>query len=448
VGASASALPVSLAVEPGAEQSCWVQIRNTGEIVDEFVFEVLGEAARWAELDPPALSLFPGAEGELKLTFRAPRVPTTPAGAMPFGLKVTSKQNPSDAVVEEGALEIAPFEDTNAELTPRTSRGRLVGKHELAFDNRGNTPVNSQIEGLDPDDLLTFSFKPPAIVATPGTATFAKVRARPRKRFLRGAPKTIPFQVLVAPEGGEPRVVDGAVVQEPLIPRWALPALLALGALAVLWAVLLKPQIESTAKDAVKQPLAAQQKEVDAATQQAAAAQQTADAAQQQAQAAQQQADEAGSTASRANANAGKATGTANTSSKLVADATNKGTPSDGRLQVDCPPTCTSEFVVKPNQTFSLTDLVLGNPAGDSGTLTLLRDTDPVLVESMDNFRDLDFHFIAPVILSGGQKLVLDVKCRNAERAATSEQAAKPQPCSGAVYFSGFTKTKKSSAGP
>ena len=29
---SASVLPSSLAVEPGGEQSCWIQIRNTGEI--------------------------------------------------------------------------------------------------------------------------------------------------------------------------------------------------------------------------------------------------------------------------------------------------------------------------------------------------------------------------------------------------------------------------------
>src|SRR5436190_10625640 len=109
MAASASALPVSLVAEPGAEQSCWIQIQNIGERVDEFVFEVLGDAAQWAELEPPSLSLFPGTEGELKLTFRPPRLATTRSGIIPFGLKISSKERPDDAVVEEGALDVAPF---------------------------------------------------------------------------------------------------------------------------------------------------------------------------------------------------------------------------------------------------------------------------------------------------------------------------------------------------
>src|SRR4051794_6673896 len=102
MAATASALPDSLAAEPGAEQSCWIQIQNAGGVVDEFVFEVLGDAAGWIELDPPALSLLPGTEGELKLTFRPPRLSTTPSGAIPYGIRISSKENPDDTVVEEG----------------------------------------------------------------------------------------------------------------------------------------------------------------------------------------------------------------------------------------------------------------------------------------------------------------------------------------------------------
>jgi hypothetical protein len=436
MGASATALPPSLAVEPGGEQSCWVQIVNTSEIVDKYTFEVLGDAAPWAELDPPTMSLFPGAEAELKLTFHPPRQPTTSAGIVPLALKITSEHDPTDTVVEEGALAVAPYADTSAELIPRTSHGRLGGRHELAFDNRGNTMVNSLIEAFDPDDALSFSVKPPGLLAAPGTATFAKVRARPRRRMLRGTPKTFPFQLRVQPDVGPPNVIDGAVVQEALIPKWLVPAALGLAALAVLWAVLLKPQIESTAKDAVKDPIAAQQKQIDALSEQTAQAEQTA-------QQAQQSADEAAQQAGKATAEAGKATGAATTSSNLVAGATDTGAPTSGRLQVNCGPTCTQEYVVQNNQTFRLTDLVLGNPAGDSGTLTLRRGSDPILVEAMENFRDLDFHFIAPLVLKGGEKFVLDVKCENSTRAATAtaaEQSA--QPCSAAVYFAGFTKTK------
>lgn len=453
---SASVLPSSLAVEPGGEQSCWIQIRNTGQIVDEFVFEVLGDARDWVELDPPKLSLFPAAEGELKLTFRPPRNSSTSAGLVPFGLKVTSKQDPEDTFVEEGALAVAPFYDTGAELTPRTSHGRLLGRHELAFDNRGNTLVNGQLEGFDADHALTFAFKPPAIVAAPGSATFAKVRARPRKRFLRGQPKTLPFQVRVKPEAGEPRVVDGVVVQDALIPKWLVLALLALAALVVLWAAFLKPQIQSTARDAVKAPLRKQQKAVTDANAKAAAA---AAAAQQAKQAATNAAGSAAIAAAAASKAKGKVDKVALTVTNGAPTATSRGTAKSLRLQVACPPTCTVPYPVPKNQTFSLTDIVLGNPQGDTGTLTLKNGDQVLLVESLQNFRDLDYHFIAPIVVSGGTKLAVVVQCTNPPAAATAGAGAgagtagetatatpATGPCSAAASLAGFVKTQKKPA--
>src|SRR5215204_6132614 len=158
MGASASVHPDPVAVEPGGEESIWIKIRNTGEIVDDFVFEILGEPAEWAELEPQSLPLFPGAEGELRLTFRPPRHPITRAGSLPFGVKISSKENSADAIVEEGVLTVAPFVDTAADLMPRTSHGRFGGKHELAFDNRGNVPLEGVLAAGDPDGRLRFSF--------------------------------------------------------------------------------------------------------------------------------------------------------------------------------------------------------------------------------------------------------------------------------------------------
>ena len=59
MSASATIPPTPLTVEPGSEVSVFVQVRNTGEIVDKYTLEVLGEAAQWAKLDPPDLSLCP-----------------------------------------------------------------------------------------------------------------------------------------------------------------------------------------------------------------------------------------------------------------------------------------------------------------------------------------------------------------------------------------------------
>src|SRR4051812_410987 len=165
MGATTSVLPDSLAVEPGHETSCSVTIRNNGDVVDEFDVELLGAAARWAELDPPTFSLYPGAEREVKLTFRPPRLPSTTAGLVPFGLRVRSQEDPESAFVEEGTLDVAAFDASGAELFPRNSHARLAGTHEIAFDNRGNAPAHVVVGASDADGLLSFALRPPALAA-------------------------------------------------------------------------------------------------------------------------------------------------------------------------------------------------------------------------------------------------------------------------------------------
>jgi hypothetical protein len=233
---------------------------------------------------------------------------------------------------------------------------------------------------------------------------------------------------------------------------------LALAALVVLWAAFLKPQIESTARDAVKAPLRKQQKAVTDANSKAAAA---AAAAQQAKQAASNAAGSAAIAAAAATKAKGKVDKVALTVTNAAAIPTSRGTARSLRLQVDCPPTCTVPYPVPKNQTFSLTDIVLGNPQGDTGTLTLKNGDDVVLVESLQNFRDLDYHFIAPIVVSGGKKLAIVVQCTNPSATTTAGTSAgagtagaaetatvtpTTGPCSAAASLAGFVKTQKKPA--
>jgi hypothetical protein len=77
---------------------------------------------------------------------------------------------------------------------------------------------------------------------------------------------------------------------------------------------------------------------------------------------------------------------------------------------------------------FSLTDVVLQNPNGDAGALRVLRGDDVLFESALENFRDLDFHFVAPYIVAG-QPLRIEVVCRN---------VAGGQPCKPAVSMAGF----------
>src|SRR5580693_934322 len=149
--------PISLSVDPGAEATAVVTIRNTGAVVDHFHVQVLGDAARWATATPETLPLFPDAEGQVTISFRPARVSAARAGSTPFGVKVTSEVDPSDSSVEEGTLEIGAFTELTGELVPVISHGSRTGRHQLACDNRGNIPLTLAFGGVDPEEALRFA---------------------------------------------------------------------------------------------------------------------------------------------------------------------------------------------------------------------------------------------------------------------------------------------------
>ena len=93
--------------------------------------------------------------------------------------------------------------------------------------------------------------------------------------------------------------------------------------------------------------------------------------------------------------------------------------PADGRLQIGG----RESFVVPEGQTLLVTDLILENPAGNAGTLRISRGDTPLLEVRLDNFRDLDYHFVSPIVFGPGDALVLRASC--------------PRRCSPAVYYVG-----------
>lgn len=414
MGATAVLAEQVLTVEPGGETRCQVKVRNNGTVVDQYTLEVLGDADAWAAVEPNVLSLFPGDEGAVQLLFSPPRHASTIAGPVPFAVRAVSKEDPGGSVVEEGTIEVRTFLDTFAELLPRTSRGRRSARYELAVDNRGNARINARLSAVDPDELLSFALSPPAVVVEPGTAAFAKIVVRPRKRFWRGPARTIPFQVSAETGGGQPLVADGAMLHEALLPRWLPRVLLALAGLALLlgiaWLTLFRPTIESAARDKAAEVAAAVAEEAGADAGAAAARQELA---------------ETSPTPNGGGAGAGEGGGGAGAGSPGEGGSGGgtgpvSGPVIDGRLVVGG----ASTFVVPEGKTLQLTDIVLQNPDGNTGTLRIERSGTPLLVVALQNFRDLDYHFIAPPLFSAGQQLQLTADC--------------PDGCAPGAYWAGF----------
>jgi hypothetical protein len=467
MGSSASLDRSELTVEPGQEVSAQLRVRNNGSVVDQFTFAAVGDGAAWIDTEPATLSLFPGAEGAVTVNFRPPRSPNVRPGPTPFGVKVISTEDPDGSAVEEGVITVGTFADRSVELYPLTARGRRRARFELAVDNRGNAPITIQLAGSDPENACTYEFARQTVLVEPGTAHFTKLTVVPRRTFWKGPPKTHQFQVLVTevvkqPElvtavaGGlpppttvpppptlevepeavvspPPETVNGTMLQEALIPPWLVKAILAILALAlvlwILWLTLFKPTVESAARDAVAAPLTSLEEQVNAIASTTVpggggGAPTTVGGG----------GGGGGDVTTTTTAGGGGGTGGDVTTTTPVTFLTPFGNPSDFQLGIgsSVPAGSAQSFDQSFSTQFAVTDIVLQNPAGDTGLVQISRNGAVLMSSALENFRDLDLHFVAPFMFQNGQTLTMTVTCTTPGPNAPG--------CSTSASFGGFAK--------
>jgi hypothetical protein len=82
---------------------------------------------------------------------------------------------------------------------------------------------------------------------------------------------------------------------------------------------------------------------------------------------------------------------------------------------------------VQTGKTLRVTDVVFQNPRGDSGFLQVRRGDEVLIEVNLDNFRDLDQHYVQALEFSNSEPLTLAVNCKNAGKAQ----------CQPAALFSG-----------
>ena len=191
-----------VSASPGGDAVAELTIRNTGTVVDQFAFNVVGDAAAWARCDPPFVSLFPGAEETVRVRFNPPRSSAVTAGTIPYGVRVTAQEDPDYSQVEEGALRIEGFAQVQARVVPRTSEGKRRATHRVEVTNGGNSPVSVDLSALDPDNLLVFDVEPAQLHLGPGATEVARLKVLTRKTFTGGSARPRRFTVQVDSGGG------------------------------------------------------------------------------------------------------------------------------------------------------------------------------------------------------------------------------------------------------
>ncbi|MFC9478012.1 COG1470 family protein [Streptomyces griseus] len=429
----------SVTVAPGEETTLPLQILNSGRTVEEYRFEVVGACAAWSAVEPAVLSLYPGDSGTVSLVLRPPRDATVPAGETTFGIRVKPTGDQGDTVVPEGRVTVLPFTETTAELVPRSSNGSRSGRHQFAVDNRGNTPVTVRLGAQPGTEQARVVFAVSELRIEPGHAEFAKLRVRPAKRMWRGTPVTHAFQVFAAPqvpEGAEPPppvLVDGSYQQEPILPRWLpralLTAALLLLVLVGLWYALLRPAVKSAAREAV--------------TPEAVRSAAAADKSKAPEEGGQGGAGSGGGDSSGAGTGGGSAGPTPSPGASAPGGtgggdaASGAPTSAQARVQdaVGGGPNTGTALEVPAGHTFQLTDIVVQNPQGDAGTVTVTAGEDTrVLSLGLENFRDSDYHFVTPILVPAGGKVTMTIDCR---RVGKPVGAPAPARCSTSMFLGG-----------
>lgn len=243
---------MSATVDPGSSTRVRLRVRNTGDVVDEYRFEPVGDLAPWTVVEPPSLRLYPGTTGTVELTFSPPRTPDATAGPNPYAVRIIPTEHPDAVTVPEGNLTILPFSEMRAELVPPTVRGRLRGRPRLAVDNLGNTKLTASVSGSDNGDHLTYEIRPSSTQIEPGRAQFVDMTLRPKQIIWFGSKEQRPYALSVQRSGVSPETVEGTYVQRGFLPRWLATFLGVAVALAITFVMLwiaYKPSLQTAASE-------------------------------------------------------------------------------------------------------------------------------------------------------------------------------------------------------
>ncbi|MFF2460840.1 hydrolase [Streptomyces mirabilis] len=248
--------PASSTVDPGGSTKVRLRLRNTGDVVDEYRFEPVGDVAPWTVVEPPSLRLYQGTTGTVELTFSPPRSPDAVAGPNPFAVRITPTEHPEATTVPEGNLTITPFTEVRAELVPPTVKGRFRGRPRLAVDNLGNTRLTASVSGSDNGDHLSYDIHPSNVQIEPGRAAFVKATLKPRQIIWFGSKEQRPYTLAIQRSGTGPQPVEGTYVQRGFLPRWLATFLGVFMALAITFVMLwiaYKPQVRTSATEKLQE---------------------------------------------------------------------------------------------------------------------------------------------------------------------------------------------------
>lgn len=369
-----------LSLAPGDTLTLPLTVHNLGDETESYTIVPAGLTASWTNITPGNLTLFGGSQDVIDVTISPPALSSTTAGPTSIAIRVIPLGDSDDAVVAEATLVIEPFDDCRIVPLQPIQRTRHRANFEFMVENHGNTVTSCRLHLVDPTERVDGDFDPPAVGVGPGAATLVRLKARAAHGGFRRATRTLDFEVEAGRQGLPPVVAPMSLVQSPTIPGAVLARVAAvvglLAAAALAWFVVVAPAIDDAVADQVDSRLA----EIEAAR-------------------------------------PGTNDGDAPTDSSEPSDdeaSENVGTSTLIRLGVDAPLTQTADqsTTLADGGVFDLTDIRVENPYNDRGIATLLVNSEPLFIWSLENIRGSFFEpRITPIRLDPGDNVTFSVRC-------------------------------------
>lgn len=213
-----------ISVTPGSYISLELSVTNTGREAEKYFVEVSGLPPDWLRINRPALVVEPGEAGLIMMNIRPNRHSASQPGDYPVTVVVRPDRNPEAIVRTPLVVRVLPFAGFGIAISNR----RLTGSagFRVHLHNHGSAPVPVHLQALDRQNALDVRLAQATAQLGAGQRVSVAGTVAPRDKRLFGAPRELPFEVVVQSDllPNFTAAVSGVLVDKPPLPRWALPA--------------------------------------------------------------------------------------------------------------------------------------------------------------------------------------------------------------------------------
>ncbi len=186
-----------------------LHLRNAGAVLDTFGFNITGIRPSWVTIEPAAVTLKPGEEGNALLTVRPGS--DTPGNTYRFKLRTFSHLNLSQRTELALELDIRSSTAFTLSLAPRDaeSPGVREFKVTLASDVGSNTDLWLDLTASDHDGACDYTFEPSQIFLPAKQTINSTLRVVPHVVLGANERKTHTITIVATPRNGlAPRASD------------------------------------------------------------------------------------------------------------------------------------------------------------------------------------------------------------------------------------------------